>query len=64
MKANQSLVTGPVDELCGSPDDRQPAGGVYNGEPGWEKRTGGSNSLPEKTLDEIGAFGKAGAAKG
>ena len=58
-KPNSKLIQGPVDELCGNPDDRNPGGGEYNGEPGYTKRTMGSNSLPEKTLDEQGEFGKA-----
>ena len=53
------LIEGPVTDLVGNPNERKGGEGVYDGEPGWPKRTGSGDALPEKTLDQCGEFGKA-----
>ena len=63
-KIDSKLIHGPVTDTCGDPNVRNPGNGVYNGEPGWPKRTGSSTALPEKTLDDAGEFGKAGRGEG
>lgn len=61
-KIDSKLIHSPVPEVCGDPNDRDPGNGVYNGEKSpYQKRSGSSTALPEKTLDEAGDFGKQGS---
>lgn len=50
-KPNSSLVSTPVDELCGNPSDYKQASGEWNGEPNMPKRTDSPNAVPELTRD-------------
>lgn len=61
-KLDSKLVHSPMDEVCGNPNDMNPGNGIYNGEPGLEKRTAGG--IPEKTYDEAGAFKNVSVDKG
>lgn len=51
---------GPIEtvmaDIPGNPNERKGGAGVYDGEPGLPKRTGGE--LPEKTYETEGEFGK------
>lgn len=57
-KPDSKLVNTPVEDLCGNPKNVAPGGGVFDGEPGLPKRTGGV--LPEKTRDEVRPLPKKG----
>ena len=57
-KIDGKLIHSPVEGLCGNPKEVAPAGGVYDGEPGYPKRSAGHGGPKSKTLDTIGTFGK------
>ena len=61
--AKHGPVLSPVEWIPGNPEERSGGAGVYNGEDGYPKRTGGSDSLPEKIIDKCDEFGKADKAQ-
>ena len=55
-KVDKKLITTPADELCGDPNDRKGAEGLWDSEPGLPGRTPSPNAVPEKIRDTAGGL--------